>query len=72
MDDVADLVRSFGLETNSLGLALIVCGAAFVCSGLVFLLPVGGTAGARERSFEDNIEEIDGHLVQMQNERRYR
>jgi hypothetical protein len=38
MDDLVDIIRSLGLEIDTVGRALIVCGAALVCSGLVFLL----------------------------------
>jgi hypothetical protein len=29
------------MDTHAIGLALIVGGAAFLCSGLIFLLPTG-------------------------------
>lgn len=45
---------------ENLGLALIVCGAAFVCSGLIFLLPGPRKAGLEERSVGESIEKIDG------------
>jgi len=47
----------------SLGISLIVGGAAFVCSGLVFLLPAGRTRSTK--SVEQSLEEIDGYLHEM-------
>jgi hypothetical protein len=41
MSDIVDVIRSLDLEVDILARALIVCGAAFVCSGLVFFLPGG-------------------------------
>ncbi len=39
MNDIVDVIQSYGLEIDTLGRALIVCGGTFVCSGLFFLLP---------------------------------
>jgi hypothetical protein len=66
MDDILDVIRSLGLETNILGRALIVCGTAFVCSGLVFLLP--GRPNKAEKAFRENVSEIDVHLDRMRRE----
>ena len=55
-------------DLDHLAMGLIVCGAAFVCSGLVFLLPRGPKTRAAVRSFEENIDEIDGHLMQVRRE----
>jgi hypothetical protein len=69
MNDIIDVIQSLGVEPNILGRALIVCGTAFVCSGLVFLLP--GRRSTAERAFEENLNEIDGHLDQMRRDQRY-
>jgi hypothetical protein len=45
-------------DLHLLAEGLIVCGAAFVCSGLIFLLPRGRTE-PQERDFEQDIQEID-------------
>ena len=55
-------------DLNNLAMGLIVCGAAFVCSGLVFLLPRGRKTQAAVRSFEESIDEIDGDLMQVRRE----
>jgi len=47
---------------DNLGLALIVCGAAFPCSGLIFLLPTGRISS--QQSFDENVDEIDDCLRQ--------
>ena len=52
----------------SLGISLIVGGAAFVCSGLVFLLPAGRTRSTK--SVEQSLEEIDGYLHEMRRDKR--
>jgi hypothetical protein len=36
----ANTALGLGMDTDTIGLALIVGGAAFVCCGLVFMLPV--------------------------------
>jgi hypothetical protein len=51
------------LDLHLLAKGLIVCGAAFVCSGLIFLLPRGRTE-PQERDFEQDIQEIDERLEQ--------
>ena len=52
---------------DTLGLALIVGGTAFLCSGLIFLLP--GKAASSARSVEENIGEIENHLEEMRSKR---
>jgi len=69
MNDIVDVIQSLGVEIDTLGRALIVCGAAFVFSGLVFLLP--GRQSTAERAFNENINEIDGHLDRMRRDQRY-
>jgi hypothetical protein len=44
---------------DTIGVALIVGGAAFVCSGLVFMLPYG----RRYRTIEQDIDEVDKALT---------
>jgi hypothetical protein len=53
---------------ETLGLALIVGGAAFVCSGLVFLLPTGRRSSESEDLIQENRDEIDGHLQRTRSE----
>jgi hypothetical protein len=54
---------------DTLGLALIVGGAAFVCSGLVFLFPSERRASELEKSVQENLDEVDGYLQRMRRER---
>jgi hypothetical protein len=54
---------------ETLGLALIVGGAAFLCSGLIFLLPSERRMISVDKSFQENLEEIDGNLQHFRNER---
>lgn len=54
---------------ETLGLTFIVGGAAFLCSGLVFLLPSQGAGNSADRSFEENLEEIENNLNHFRNER---
>jgi hypothetical protein len=69
MNDIVDFIQSFGVEIDTLGRALIVCGAAFFFSGLVFLLPGRRSTGGR--ALKENINEIDGHLDRMRRDQRY-
>jgi len=69
MNDIVDAIQSLGVEIDTLGRVLIVCGAAFVLSGLVFLLP--GRRSTGERAFKENINEIDGHVDRMRRDQRY-
>jgi hypothetical protein len=52
-----------------LGVSLIVLGAAFLFSGLVFLLPVGNKRTAPRKSFEHSQKRTEYYLQQMRNER---
>ena len=54
---------------NSLGIALIVGGMAFLCSGLIFLIPVEGKFDSSQDSFEESQERIEYYLRQMRKER---
>jgi hypothetical protein len=50
---------------DPLGLALIVGGAAFVVSGLVFLLPGSRRRRKQQETIEESREQIDYHLQAM-------
>jgi len=50
---------------DPLGLALIVGGAAFVVSGLVFLLPGARRQREQEETIEESREQIEFHLREM-------
>jgi hypothetical protein len=52
-----------------LGTALIVGGAAFVCSGLIFLLPTERKVSEAEKSVQESLGEIDRYLQQMRRDR---
>lgn len=54
---------------ETLGLSLVVGGAAFLVSGLVFLLPVRRKQLRRQESFQESIDRIDYHLYEMRRER---
>ncbi len=54
---------------DTLGLALIVAGAALLCSSLIFLLPTERKISSSRRSAEENLDEIESHLRQMREER---
>jgi hypothetical protein len=50
---------------NTLGVALLVGGMAFLLSGLVFLLPTERKLSSRIESFEDSQQQIEYYLSQM-------
>jgi hypothetical protein len=52
-----------------LGIAMIIGGAALVCSGLMFLLPTERNISASERSVRESLDEIEGYLEQMRSDR---
>jgi hypothetical protein len=56
------------MDTDSLGVALIVGGLAFLCGGLVFLLPVGRKA-SQDDSIEHDRESVDHGLQASRRER---
>jgi len=56
-------------QMDTLGLGLIVGGAALLCSGLIFLLPRERKAVSSQPSVDGNIEEIEGNLRQLRKER---
>jgi len=47
------------MDINAIGLALIVGGAAFLCSGLIFLLPTGRKLSSSEDSSDEGRDKID-------------
>jgi hypothetical protein len=54
---------------DNLALALIVGGAAFVCSGLVFLLPSGRGRPRRGESIDESRARVDRHLQELRRHR---
>jgi hypothetical protein len=52
-----------------LGVSLIVGGTAFLCSGLVFLLPAKRKVSSQEESVQIHQEQIEFYLRQMRNQR---
>jgi hypothetical protein len=51
---------------ETLGVALLVGGMAFLFSGLVFLLPTERKRSSRMESFEDSQQQIEYYLSKMQ------
>ena len=54
---------------DALGLALIVGGAAFVVSGLVFLLPGSRRLRKQHETIDESREQIESHLRAMRRDR---
>ena len=54
---------------RALGIALLVGGAAFLVSGLIFLVPARSARSARQKNVEEGREEIDRHLRDLRRER---
>jgi hypothetical protein len=50
---------------ETLGVALLVGGMAFLFSGLVFLLPTERKRSSRMESFEDSQQQIEYYLSKM-------
>ena len=50
---------------ETLGLALLVGGMAFLFSGLIFLLPAERKLSSRMESFEDSQQQIEYYLSKM-------
>jgi hypothetical protein len=50
---------------DTLGVALLVGGMAFLFSGLVFLLPTERKLSSRMESFEETQQQIEYYLSQM-------
>jgi hypothetical protein len=54
---------------SSLGLALVVGGAALFVSGLIFLLPTRRKQAAQRESVKESIDKIDHYLRAMRRHR---
>ena len=54
---------------DTLGTALIVGGLAFLCSGLIFLVPSGLIFSSPKKSVEESLDEIEHYLREMRKER---
>jgi hypothetical protein len=54
---------------STLGVALLVGGAAVFVSGLIFLLPVRRKRSVQREAFNESIEKIDYHLREMRRQR---
>jgi hypothetical protein len=54
---------------DSFGIALIVGGMAFLCAGLIFLIPVERKLTSSNGSFEESQERIEYYLREMRKER---
>jgi hypothetical protein len=54
-----------GVWMDTIGIALIVGGMAFLCSGLIFLLPYERKLASTEDSFEESQEMIEYYLGEM-------
>ena len=50
---------------ETLGVALLVGGMAFLFSGLIFLLPTERKLSSRIESFEDTQQQIEHYLSQL-------
>jgi hypothetical protein len=50
---------------ETLGVALLVGGMAFLFSGLIFLLPTERKLSSRMESFEDSQQQIEYYLSKM-------
>ena len=57
---------------DALGVSLVVGGAAFLISGLLFLLPTGRRVRSPQDSFEESRQRTEYYLQQMREERRER
>jgi hypothetical protein len=54
---------------DAAGVALLVGGMAFLCSGLVFLLPTERKISSRTESFEASQQQIEYYLSEMRKQR---
>ena len=54
---------------DNVALALIVGGAAFVCSGLVFLLPARRRRLRRGETVDESRDRVDQHLQELRRHR---
>jgi hypothetical protein len=55
---------------NVLGVSLLVGGVAFLCSGLIFLLPTERKTSSHEKSVQENQEAIELYLQQIHKQHR--
>ena len=62
-----DLLGIFNMDT--VGVALIVAGMAFLFSGLIFLIRVRASRPAPQESLEDSQEQIEQYLREICRER---
>jgi Na+-transporting methylmalonyl-CoA/oxaloacetate decarboxylase gamma subunit len=53
---------------DTIGMALVVGGMAFLFSGLIFLIPVRGN-GSQQQSFEDITEQTEEYLREIDRNR---
>jgi hypothetical protein len=53
---------------DTIGMALVVGGMAFLFSGLIFLIPVRGN-GSQQQSFEDITEQTEEYLPEIDRNR---
>jgi hypothetical protein len=54
---------------DTLGIAFIVGGSAFLCSGLLFLLPTERKLSSSDKSFEESQAQIEYYLSELRNHR---
>jgi hypothetical protein len=54
---------------DTLGFSLIVGGMAFLCSGMVFLLPTEREISSQKKSVQISQKQIEFYLRQMRNQR---
>lgn len=54
---------------HALGISLLVGGAAFLLSGLVFLLPAGRKPSSEPETLEESQAQIEFHLEQLRKRR---
>ena len=62
------LLGFFHMDT--VGMALVVGGMAFLFSGLIFLIPIRGSSSPPDEPFEDSQERIEQYLREIHRHRR--
>ena len=55
---------------DTVGMALVVGGMAFLFSGLIFLIPIRGSSSPPDEPFEDSQERIEQYLREIHRHRR--
>jgi hypothetical protein len=55
---------------DALGVSLLVGGTAFLCSGLVFLLPRERDLSSHRRSVEESQEQIEFYLGEIRKQQK--